>query len=315
MFAIFIIKIHNIEALMDIKNLTTFVHVAELGNFSRAGERLGYSQPSISVQIRQLEQELGFKLFDRIGHAVRLTDKGHETLRYAQQILQLCQQMAQDSPDSAAKDVLIRLAASDSLSAYLLGERFSPIRSLYSGIRLNLTTAGTGELFRLLDHNEVDLVYTLDSHIYNANYVIAGEEKVGVHFVVRSDNPLAQKPFLTKEDLLSQDFLLTEKNMSYRRLLDEWLAKDSLEIRPVLETGRADLLCSLVEQGLGISFLPDYATEQAVARGAIVRKDAEGFEPELWKQLLYHREKWVSPAMQAVISLLAEPEGTESDKQ
>lgn len=308
MFLIIIINFRNIEVLMDIKNLTTFVHVAELGNFSRAGERLGYSQPSISVQIRQLEEELGFRLFDRIGHAVRLTDKGREALRYAQEVLRLCRQMSLDSPEDAGRDVLIRMAASDSLSAYLLEERFSPIRSRYAGIRISLTTAGTGELFRLLDHNEVDLVYTLDSHIYNANYVIAGEEKVGVHFVVSRDNPLAQRPLLTKEDLIHQDFLLTEKNMSYRRLLDEWLAKDSLEIRPVLETGRADLICTLVEQGLGVSFLPDYATEQAARRGTIVRLDAEGFEPELWKQLLYHREKWVSPAMQAVISLLAGPE-------
>ncbi|MBQ7885716.1 MAG: LysR family transcriptional regulator [Clostridia bacterium] len=308
------IKNPNIEALMDIKNLTTFVHVAELGNFSRAGERLGYSQPSISMQIRQLEQELGFRLFDRIGHAVRLTDKGREALRYAQQVLRLCRQMSLDSPEDTSRDALIRLAASDSLSAYLLEERFSPIRSRYSGIRLKLTTAGTGELFRLLDHNEVDLVYTLDSHIYNASYVIAGEEKVGVHFVVSRNNPLAQKQRLTKKDLLRQDFLLTEKNMSYRRLLDEWMAKDSMEIRPVLETGRADLLCSLVEQGLGVSFLPDYATEQAVRRGTIMRMDAEGFHPELWKQLLYHREKFVSPAMQAVISLLAGLESSDNDQ-
>jgi len=71
---------------MEIKNLTTFVQVAELGSFSRAGERLGYSQPSVSVQIRQLEEELGFRLFDRIGHAVRLTDKGRDVLAYAQQV-------------------------------------------------------------------------------------------------------------------------------------------------------------------------------------------------------------------------------------
>ena len=76
---------------MDIRNLTTFVHVAELGNFSRAAERLGYSQPTISVQIRQLEEELGFRLFDRIGHAVRLTDKGRDILAYAQQVCILCQ--------------------------------------------------------------------------------------------------------------------------------------------------------------------------------------------------------------------------------
>ena len=79
---------------MDIRNLTTFVHVAEQGSFSRAAERLGYSQPTISVQIRQLEQELGFRLFDRIGHAVRLTDQGHQALRHAHQVCLLCQQMS-----------------------------------------------------------------------------------------------------------------------------------------------------------------------------------------------------------------------------
>ncbi|MBO7252022.1 MAG: LysR family transcriptional regulator [Oscillospiraceae bacterium] len=289
---------------MDIKNLTTFVHVAELGSFSRAGERLGYSQPTISVQIRQLEQELGFRLFDRIGHAVRLTDKGRDILSYAQQVCRLCQQMAQENPEGLGPESIIRLATSDSLCASLLYEQFPQLRQKYPGIRLNLTTAGTDNLFQMLDHNEADLVCTLDSHIYNTNYIIAGEEKIGVHFVVSSNNPLAEKTLLSKEDLMRQDFFLTEKGMSYRRLLDEWLAQSSMEIIPVLETGRADLICALVEQDLGISFLPDYVTEQAVVRGSVVRMDAEGFQPDLWKQLLYHREKWLSPAMQAVIGML-----------
>ena len=289
---------------MDIKNLTTFVHVAELGSFSRAAERLGYSQPTISVQIRQLEQELGFRLFDRIGHAVRLTDKGRDALLYAQEVCLLCSRMATDPVQERSKTTLIRLATADSLCAGLLQNSFAELRRRHPNIHLNITTAGTAELFRLLDHNEVDLVCTLDSHIYNTNYVIACEEKIGVHFVMGSGHPLAQKPCLTQQDLSEHDFLLTEKGMSYRRLLDEWLARDSVEIRPVLETGRADLICSLAERGLGMSFLPDYTTSQAFAQGTIVRRDAEGFRPELWMQLLYHRDKWISPAMQAVIDLL-----------
>lgn len=291
---------------MDLKNLITFVHVAEVGSFSRAAERLGYSQPTISVQIRQLEQELGFRLFDRIGHAVRLTDKGRDALHYAQQVCRLCQQMADDTAEQEKKTTLIRLATSDSLSTCLLQDNFLRLRSNHPHISLNLTTAGTDEMFRLLEHNEVDLVCTLDSHIYNTNYVIAGEEKIGLHFIVSSRSPLAQKAVLTREDLRCEHFLLTEKGMSYRRLLDEWLAKDSIEIRPILETGRTDLICALVEQGAGITFLPDFVTEGAVKRGAVVRLDAEDFRPELWQQLLYHREKWISPAMQTVIALLTE---------
>jgi len=291
---------------MDIRNLTTFVHVAELGNFSRAAERLGYSQPTVSVQIRQLEQELGFRLFDRIGHSVRLTDKGRDTLAYAQQVCRLCEQMTYGNSESAEKESLIRVATSDSLSAPLLHECFPHIRKAYPHIHLELTTAGTEDLFSMLDHNDVDIVCTLDSHIYNTNYIIAGEKNIGVHFVVNTDSPLSDKEMLSKEDLIRQDMLLTEKGMSYRRLLDIWLAKNSLEVSPVLETGQADLICSLVEMGLGCSFLPDYITEDAVSRKTVKRLSAEGFYPELWKQILYHREKWVSHSMQAVLNIMTD---------
>ena len=288
---------------MDIKNLNTFIQVAELGSFSKAGERLGYSQPTISVQIKQLEQELGAKLFDRVGHMVRLTDKGQDTLLYAQEILRLSQQMS--DPSSAETLTTIRLATADSLCIPLLGKMFSGLRAAHPNIAVHLTTAGTGELFRLLDHNEVDLVCTLDTHIYNNSYVIAAEERIGVHFVVASQHPLAQKGALTKADLLQEDFLLTERGMSYRRLLDEWMARDSLQIQPVLEAGSADLILTLVEQGAGISFLPDYATAAAAERGTIVRLDAEDFHPELWVQLLYHKNKWLSRPMQAMLDHLS----------
>ena len=83
---------------MDIRYLNPFIYVAELGSVSRAGERLGYSQPTVSVQIRQLEQELGTVLFDRVGHTIRLTENGQKVLGYAQQILRLRQDMVKDGP-------------------------------------------------------------------------------------------------------------------------------------------------------------------------------------------------------------------------
>ena len=291
---------------MELKNLSTFVHVAELGSFSRAAERLGYSQPTISVQIRQLEEELGFRLFDRIGHAVRLTEKGHDTLLYAQQVCHICNQMTLADSGGAPRETLLRIATSDSLSGSLLQRCFSMIRKQHPGIRLTLLTAGTDDLLHLLDHNEADFICTLDSHVYNTSYRIAGEEKIGVHFVVGADHPLAAKAQLQKEDLPAQDFLLTEQGMSYRRLLDQHLAKYSLEIRPVLETGQANLICDLVRSGQGISFLPDYITEEAARGGHIKRLELEGFQPDLWKQILYHRDKWISPSMDAVIQSLTE---------
>ena len=289
---------------MDLRSINTFIQVAELNSFSRAGDKLGYSQPTVSFQIKQLETELGIKLFDRIGHTVRLTAKGHDILSYAQQICHLTEEMAAGAAHLTEAPGIIRLAMADSLCTPLIGKGFEDFRTHCPHIDLNVTTCGTNELFQLLDQNEVDMVCTLDIHIYNTNYIIADEEKIGVHFVVSSHSPLAQNKSLTINDLLSEPFLLTEKGMSYRRLLDEKLAQDSIEIHPILEISSADLICKLVEDGMGISFLPDYVTDAAIQKGSIIRLPVQNFEVELWKQLLYHRDKWVSPQMQATIHQL-----------
>ena len=110
-----------------------------------------------------------------------------------------------------------------------------------------------------------------------------------------------QKDSVTIEELLQHPFLLTEKGMSYRRLLDERLARSSMEIRPVLETGRADLICALAEENAGVGFLPDYVTADSVRKGKLVRLHVQDFRVVVWKQLLYRREKWVSLPMQAMI--------------
>ena len=89
--------------------------------------------------------------------------------------------------------------------------------------------------------------------------------------------------------------------MSYRRLLEEKLAELSLEVQPVLEIGSTELICSLVEQGAGISFLPDYVIKDRVKAGTLVCLPVSGLEIQVWKQLLYHRNKWVSPQMETVL--------------
>ena len=291
---------------MDLKNLQTFIQVAELNSFTRAGEKLGYSQPTVSLQIKQLESELGVQLFDRIGHTVSLTDGGREALVYAQRICHMSEEMAQGAAGQYEPSGAIRLAMADSLCTPLIIKEFAAFREAYPKVALHVTTAGTDEMFRLLDHNEVDVVCTLDNHIYNTTYIISNEEKIGVHFICSADNPMTNKKNLTMEDLLEYPFLLTEKGMSYRRLLDESLARDNIEIRPLLEIGRSDLICRLVSENMALSFLPDYVTEDAVKEGKIVRLEVEGIKVEVWKQLLHHRDKWVSAQMQALLNHLSQ---------
>ena len=286
---------------MYLRNLQTFVQVAESGSFTEAGETLGYSQPTISFQIKKLEQELGVQLFERIGHNVSLTIDGQKALAYAQQICHLSQEMLQASESESEIHGTVRLAMADSLCSPLIVNQFSKFRSKYPNISLLVTTAGTGDLFRMLDRNDADVVCTLDAHIYNTSYVILAEEMVGAHVVCSVNHPLASEKSVSVRALLNQPFLMTEKGMSYRRLFDEFLAHHSLEIHPILEMGNADLICQLVAENAGLSFLPDYVSESLVRSGQIVRLEIDDFACELWGQLIYRKDKWLSSPVQAVV--------------
>ena len=285
---------------MDIKNLTTFIYVAELRSFTKAADRLGFSQSTVSFQIKQLETELSCQLFERINHTVHLTEKGREVLEYAHQINRMTREL-KDSMKEEASSGYIRLAMADSLCTSLLSRDFLRFRELYPNISLKIIAAGTEEMFRLMNHNEADAILTLDNHIYNTEYRILREEKVRTFFVAGAGTRIASASSLSIEELLLQPFILTEKGMSYRRLLEEKLAELSLEVQPVLEIGSTELICSLVEQGAGISFLPEYVIKDRVKAGTLVCLPVSGLEIHVWKQLLYHRNKWVSPQMETVL--------------
>lgn len=286
---------------MDFKNLTTFIHVAELGSFTKASQALGYSQSTISFQIRQLEEELEYPLFERVNRTVVLTDKGREVLAYAHQISKLTEELKHSMNSDGSDTAHIRLAMSDSLCNALLEEHYHIFRQEHPGITMKIIAAGTEEMFRLMDHNEVDAILTLESHIYNTEYVIVREEQVESHFVVSADSPLAQRPEIPIEELAAAPFILTEKGMSYRRLLDEKLAQRSVEVNPVLEIGNAHLICDLVQKGIGVSFLPDFVTRKAKDAGKLCYLNVPGMDIAIWKQLLHHRDKWISPQIRTVL--------------
>ena len=289
---------------MDLQSLNIFIQVAELNSFTRAAEKLGYSQPTISFQIKQLEKELGVQLFDRVGHTVSLTEAGKSALHYAQSICQLSQEMVMGDKKYDVNGI-VRIAMAESLVNPLIATTFSDIKSKYPQLSINIMTGMTAELFDLLNHNEVDLICVLDSPVRDTSYIVVNEEEINVHIVVSKNNPLATKKNIKIDDLLSQSFILTEKGMSYRRLFDEEMAKHKIEILPILEMSNPKSICNLVKEDLGISFLPDFVTNKAVEEGSIVRLHVKGLDIKIWKQLLYHRDKWVNSQMKALIQHLS----------
>lgn len=284
---------------MDIKNLTTFIYVAEMNSFTKAAEALGYTQSTVSFQIKQLEGELDCKLFERINHSVALTKKGKELLDYAHTVKKMTDELKEGMTDKTEPCGHVTLATASSLCKKMLGNNYADFYRDNSGITLKVVEAGTGEMLRMVDHNEVDMILTLDSHIYDTDYIIAKEEKVSVHFIVSPQSTIADKVKI--EDIINYPFVMTENGMSYTRIFEEKLSEKSLEIKPILETGNTDIICEIIKQGVGIGLLPDYVTEERVKNGTLRYIEVEDIDIEVWKQLLYHKNKWVSKEMEAVL--------------
>jgi len=124
---------------MELRSLQTFIQVAETGSFTRAAARMGYSQPTVSFQIRQLEKELNAQLFDRVGHTVRLTDRGRELLPQAQRICQLCQEI--ETAEQTEPSGLVRIGMADSLCSVLVSSSFADFRAAHPNIAVSVIDA------------------------------------------------------------------------------------------------------------------------------------------------------------------------------
>ena len=289
---------------MELRNINTFLHIAELHSFSRTARQLGYSQSAVSAQIAQLEAELGVPLFDRVGKTVRLTDAGETFLGYARALL-TCAQQAQAALQPARQiSGRLRIALADSVCSAFLPGLLKRYHALCPQVELVLRTASSEEMLQLLSSNQADLVYTLDQPILQPSIVHAADVPEPVCFIAPTQHPLAGQTSVTLEQLAQQEFLLTERGMSYRDALDQYLAPRGLVIHPYLELGSAALLCQMVEQGMGLSFLPEYIVRPALAEGRLARLNVPDCDLEMHRQLFYHRDKWVTPQMNAFIELV-----------
>ena len=285
---------------MELRNINTFLHIAELHSFSSAARELGYSQSAVSAQIAQLEAELGTPLFDRVGKTVRLTDAGQTFQSYARTLLITAQQAKAALMPARAVSGTLRVALADSVCSTFLPDLLQQFHALCPQVELVLRTATADEMLRLLGANQIDLAYTLDQPLLLPNLTLAVNVPEPVCFVAPAGHPLAEP----LDVLAQQEFLLTERGMSYRDALDQRLAARGLAIHPYIELGSASLLCQMVERGMGLSFLPEYIVCPALSAGRLARLRVPDCTVTMHRQLFYHKDKWLTPQMKAFIALV-----------
>ena len=282
---------------MEIRQLKTFQAVADLLSFHRAAGQLHYAQSTVSAQIMALEEELGVRLFERLGRRVLITPAGEELYQYARKMLDLeTEARAQLSPQAQAAGSLT-IRAPESLCVHRLAPAVARFRQAMPRVQLHLITCAHEGLQRDLRQGVTDLAF-----LY-ADSLAAGDlkaEMLGVEelcLVGPAGHPLTGPGPLDPARLAGETLLLSRVDCSYRRLLAQVMEQEGIKPAQVLEMNSVAAIMAWVEAGLGISLLPRMAAAPLVAQGrlGVIPWPEEGLEVACL--MIHHRDKWISPAL------------------
>lgn len=291
---------------MELRNLLTFSKIAELNSFSGAANALGYAQSTVTMQIKQLESETNTQLFERINKKIYLTKKGKKLLDYANQIILLNQEAVSSLLDEDIPKGEIVVGVVESICSTLLPKIIMDCNHLYPDIEIVVKIATTSNLLKMLHNNEVDLIITIDKKHGNSNYITSSERPEQTCFVIGANSPYANMDNLTLLDIIEEKFIMPEKECNCRQILEDKLLeyKSNENLKIFLEIGSTGIIKSFVENSLVISLLPKITIIDEIKSGKIKVLDVTDMTINVWIQSIYHKNKYITPAMKALLSIV-----------
>jgi LysR family transcriptional regulator, hydrogen peroxide-inducible genes activator len=257
---------------LELHQLRYFCAVAETGSFSRAAEQSHVSQPSLSQQIMKLEDELGVRLFDRLGRSVRLTEAGQTFLPRARSVLRELEAARGDvaeQKDSVGGSVTIGVIPT--VAPYFLPERLTWFSRKFPQVRLTVVEEITPVLLDQVRGSKVDLAILalpIRGHEFETFPLLTER----LFAALPNDHKLAKRRALSLKDLRTHPFLLLRDGHCFRDTAVAACDRARLHPQIIFESGQFSSLLSMVGAGMGVSIVPEMAIDKK-SRCRFVRID------------------------------------------
>ena len=295
---------------MDFDQLHTFLEIVRLKSFSKAAQTCYRTQPAISAQVRQLEQELRTELFERFGSRISLTTAGRIFTEYAEQMLDL-RRRAQDAIaelESNPRGELV-IAANEATCIYILPKVFSQYRQLFPAVQLQVDRSYAARVVEAVLDNSADFGMT-QLPVDEKRLQVVSIYRDEIRLCVPAGHPLADRPAATPRDVVDY-FLLLPKQGKTRTRLNEWLENVEDELRVSMELDSTEMMKRFVMAGLGLSFLAVSNCREEVAAGKL-RSIPLAPEPMVRRLgLIYRKDKALSKAALGFIQVVLDNVGDE----
>ncbi|MGB3635490.1 MAG: LysR family transcriptional regulator [Rubrobacteraceae bacterium] len=306
---------------MELRHLRTFRVVASELSFTRAGRELGYVQSAVTAHVKALENDLGVKLFDRLGRNVVLTVAGRELLAYATKILDLTESARAAVANDGDPSGTLHVSASESLCIYRLPPVLKEFGSRYPEVRVIFEPSKNGTLDsalrRRLSEGSVDLAFVIErEHKDPADLISEALIREPLILVANPEHPLAGADEVRPADLAGESVLMVEKGCGFRTVFEEQMSRTGVKPRSEIEFTSAEAIKRCVESGMGVAVLAAVSVAEELHRGrlAALNWSEPGFQVST--QMLIHKDKWLSPALKAFMETADEMlRGSEEHRQ
>jgi len=283
---------------VTLRQLSVFEAVARNLSYTKASQELHLSQPAVSMQVRQLEDEVGLSLFEKLGKQISLTDAGRELYHYSRSINRSIQEMAEvlESLKGVSRGRL--LVAVASTVNYLAPRLLAVFHQRYPGIGLKLDVTNREQLLRLLEANAVDMVLMgqppsaadLESEVFMDNPLVV---------VAPPEHSLVGERGIALERLTTEVFVMREPGSGTRQAMERFFAEHKISIRHGMQMTRNEAIKQAVRAGLGLSVVSMHTIELELATGKLAVLDVADFPIQRQWHLVYRRGKRLSPSAQA----------------
>lgn len=247
---------------MQIHQLRYFCAVARVRSFTRAAQRERLAQPSLSQQVRKLEDELGTKLFDRLGRSVRLTSFGEIFLPRAQAILRQVADAKQEIEDMAGVERgRLVVGAIPTVAPYLLPECLANFGRKFPQIQVSVVEELTADLLQRIQDGVIDLA-VLVLPVPGGNFVCQELLREPLYLVVPQNHRLASHPSVHLKQAETDPFLLLKEGHCFRENTLSACGRARLQPNVVFESGQFTTILAMVAAGTGVSVVPQMAVQQ-----------------------------------------------------
>ena len=298
---------------MDTRQLATFCAVVERESFSQAAERLGVTQPAVSLQVRALEERVGQQLLDRSGRRVEPTEAGRRLYRSAQRILQLEEQLLEDlaALDGGSLSGTLALGASTGPGAHLLPLLLCEFQRDHPELRVALSIWDTQAVIERVADRRVELGIVGASR-RNRALVFEPLARDEIVLAVPPDHPAAGKELFV-DDLREETVVVMQEGAGVRQVVEEELRRAGLRLRDLesqLELGLQESVKSSVAAGYGVTFISRTAIEGELAAGTLASARVAGLEPSRQLYVVSARGRAPTRAAKAFLEFARAQVGT-----